>query len=166
MPQHRENGINLFKQRCVQKCHSHGEACQPALKVWWVRASSWVCSCSIKHSVCPVWFWKLLFLNGLFCQHLLIPLRSEQRTFLSLLCWDFPGENRCEIIETERIYNHYRPNPTQSPSISSKAPFFRWSLPWSSSSFCPNTLNIYTGQDHQQLHAFTPQHITLHQHKI
>lgn len=123
MPEHREHGINLFKQRCVQKCHSHGEACQPAFNVWWVRASSRVCSRSIKHSVCPVWFRKLLLLNGLFCQHLLIPLRSEQRTFLPLLCWDFPGENRCEITETERIYNHYRPNPTQSPSNCSKAPF-------------------------------------------
>lgn len=53
---HRESGINLFKQRCVQKCHSHDEVCQPALRVWWVRASSRVCSRGIRRRVCPVWF--------------------------------------------------------------------------------------------------------------
>lgn len=29
----RESGINLFKQRWVEKCHSHDEVCQRALKV-------------------------------------------------------------------------------------------------------------------------------------
>lgn len=77
--EHRESGINLFKQRCVQKCHSHGEVCQRALKVWWVRASSRVCCHGIKHWVCPVWFEELLFLNGLVCQHVQIPLRGQNK---------------------------------------------------------------------------------------
>lgn len=77
--EHRESGINLFKQRWAEKCHSHGKVCQQALKVWWVRASSGVCCHRITHWVCPVWFLELLFLNGLVCQHLQIPLRGQNK---------------------------------------------------------------------------------------
>lgn len=188
--EHRESGINLFKQRCVQKCHSHGEVCQQALKVWWVRASSRVCCHGIKHWVCPVWFEELLFLNGLVCQHVQIPLRGQNKElsrhysvgiFLSAsndcVRWEKVWDNwNRENVICWRKYNRNGPVLCPVPNLlqaslcqNPKVNMFRDSAFLEAAACfdtrCPNTYNIYTGQDHQRLCAFTPpisQHITLH----